>query len=153
MRVLGRLQLRRPGDELLPEGQRHRVHQVGAAGLDHLGQRLAAPVDGLAQVLQRRQQLLARTASCADTRIAVGITSLELCPRLTWSLGCTARLAADATASVAMTSLAFMLRDVPEPVWNTSIGKCASYSPSATRSARLRIAVGHALRAAGPGRR
>ena len=39
-----------------------------------------------------------------------------------------------------MTSLAFMFDDVPEPVWNTSIGNCASNSPAATRSRRLRIA-------------
>ena len=48
-------------------------------------------------------------------------------------------------ASVAITSLAFMLLDVPEPVWNTSIGNCASCSPSATASAaatdRLRGAL------------
>ena len=28
-----------------------------------------------------------------------------------------------------MTSLAFMLLLVPDPVWNTSIGKCASWRP------------------------
>jgi len=33
-----------------------------------------------------------------------------------------------------------MFDDVPDPVWNTSIGKCASNSPAATRSAALRIA-------------
>ena len=33
-----------------------------------------------------------------------------------------------------MTSLAFMLDDVPEPVWNTSIGNWSSCSPAATAS-------------------
>ena len=33
-----------------------------------------------------------------------------------------------------MTSLAFMFDDVPEPVWNTSIGNSASQSPRATSS-------------------
>ena len=46
----------------------------------------------------------------------------------------------------AITSLAFMLLEVPEPVWNTSIGKCASCAPSATASAALRIAAACALR-------
>ena len=52
-------------------------------------------------------------------RIAVGTTSLELWPRLTWSLGWTAVLPAfgERDASVAITSLAFMFEDVPEPVW------------------------------------
>src|SRR5436309_1081026 len=30
-----------------------------------------------------------------------------------------------------------MFDEVPEPVWNTSIGNCSSYSPSATRPAAL----------------
>ena len=34
-----------------------------------------------------------------------------------------------------MTSLAFIFELVPEPVWNTSIGKCSSCSPAATVSA------------------
>ena len=34
-----------------------------------------------------------------------------------------------------MTSLAFMLLLVPDPVWKTSTGKCASWRPSATSSA------------------
>ena len=55
------------------------------------------------------------TASWAETRMAVGMTSLELWPRLTWSFGCTLRLAVEASAAI--TSLAFMFEDVPEPVW------------------------------------
>ena len=37
-------------------------------------------------------------------------------------------------ARLAMTSLAFMFEDVPEPVWKTSIGNWSSSSPSAIRS-------------------
>ena len=33
---------------------------------------------------------------------------------------------------VAITSLAFIFVDVPEPVWKTSTGKCSSKFPSAT---------------------
>ncbi len=39
-----------------------------------------------------------------------------------------------------MTSLVFMFEDVPEPVWNTSIGKWPSYLPVATSSAASAIA-------------
>ena len=47
----------------------------------------------------------------------------------TWSFGC-----APSPARFAMTSLAFMFEDVPEPVWKTSIGNCASCLPSAISS-------------------
>lgn len=56
-----------------------------------------------------------------------GMMSLLLCPQFTWSFGLTLpprrRL-----ARVATTSLAFMLELVPEPVWNTSTGKCCMKS-------------------------
>ena len=38
-----------------------------------------------------------------------------------------------------MTSFAFMLELVPDPVWNTSIGNWSSSSPAATRSAAAAI--------------
>jgi hypothetical protein len=53
----------------------------------------------------------------------------------TWSLGCT-----PPPASLAITSLAFMFDDVPEPVWKTSIGNWSSWSPRATASAASAIA-------------
>ncbi len=43
-------------------------------------------------------------------------------------------------ARLAITSLAFMLVEVPEPVWKMSSGNSASRSPRATSSAALRIA-------------
>ena len=49
---------------------------------------------------------------------------------LTWSLGW-----APSPARLAITSLAFMFDEVPEPVWKTSIGNWSSNSPAATRSA------------------
>ena len=56
-------------------------------------------------------------AACtAMTRIAVGTASLLLWPRLTWSLGWIASPEARA-ARCATTSFAFMLLEVPEPVW------------------------------------
>ena len=59
---------------------------------------------------------------------------------LTWSFGCTAR-PRRALARRAITSLAFMLVLVPEPVWNTSTGKCASWRPSATSAAAATMAA------------
>ena len=50
------VQLGLPGAEFLAEGQRHRIHQVGAPGLDHLLQLLRPPADHRGQVFQRRQQ-------------------------------------------------------------------------------------------------
>ena len=62
-------------------------------------------------------------ASVAATWIEVGNVSLLDWLALTWSLGWTSRPSAR-VARVAITSLAFMLLDVPEPVWKTSIGNC-----------------------------
>ena len=54
----------------------------------------------------------------------MGKVSLDDCDMLTSSLGCTVTpLRAQIDA---ITSLAFMFELVPEPVWNTSIGKCSS---------------------------
>ena len=59
--------------------------------------------------------------SRAATWMAVGITSLLDWQILTWSLGWIIRLPRvppnNSTARLAMTSLAFMFVDVPEPVW------------------------------------
>jgi len=56
--------------------------------------------------------------------IALGKTSLLDWEALTWSLGCTGA-PCSSVASDAITSLAFMLLDVPDPVWKTSIGNSA----------------------------
>src|SRR5512132_985542 len=53
---------------------------------------------------------------------------------LTWSLGW-----ASSPASSAITSFAFMFEEVPEPVWNTSIGNWSSCSPLATSSPAFAI--------------
>src|SRR3954454_17145542 len=73
--------------------------------------------------------------SSAARWTADGKTSLDDCPMLTWSLACA--LPSDRAA---MTSLAFMLDDVPDPVWKTSMGNCASCSPAATAAAAAEIA-------------
>ena len=43
-------------------------------------------------------------------------------------------------ARVASTSLVFMFEEVPEPVWNTSIGYWSSWSPAMTWSAAATMA-------------
>ena len=78
--------------------------------------------------------------SSAARWTAEGNTSLEDWPMLTWSLGCT-----PAPARCAMTSLAFMFVEVPEPVWKTSIGNCASCLPAAISAAAFSIRAGAAL--------
>ncbi len=64
------------------------------------------------------------------------MTSLLLWHMLTSSLGWMGRPPpASCAERLAITSLAFMLVDVPEPVWKTSIGKSASHLPSITSCA------------------
>ncbi len=79
------------------------------------------------------------TAAVAAMWMDDGKTSLELCEALTWSLGWTSR-PRRSVARVAITSLVFMLDEVPEPVWKTSTGKWSSQRPSATSAAADRIA-------------
>ena len=121
--------LRGVAGELLAERDRHRVHQVGAAGLDDVLELVGLGRERRLEPLERGQQRCVASSSAARCT-ALGKTSLEDWPMLTWSLGC-----APSPASVAMTSLAFMFDDVPEPVWKTSIGNWSSWRPSATSSA------------------
>ena len=72
----------------------------------------------------------------------MGKVSLDDWLALTWSLGCTSTPARP--ASEAITSLAFMLELVPEPVWKTSIGKASSWSPAATSRAAALDRLGRA---------
>ena len=63
--------------------------------------------------------------------IAVGKVSFDDWLRLTWSFGCTGALApsgapSSSLARFAITSFAFMLVWVPEPVCQTTSGKCSS---------------------------
>src|SRR4051794_16441873 len=88
----------------------------------------------------RRAGIRSRTiAPVAATWMAEGNTSFEDCDAFTWSLGCTG-LPSASVARLASTSLVFMLLDVPEPVWNTSIGKWSSQSPRTTVPAAPAIA-------------
>ena len=77
--------------------------------------------------------------------MAVGITSLDDWPMFTWSLGWTRRSPRPPpriwVARLAMTSLALVLVEVPEPVWKMSSTKCSSNFPSATSCAASTMAL------------
>ena len=75
--------------------------------------------------------------STAARCTADGNTSFDDWPMFTWSLGWT-----PSPARFAITSLAFMFDEVPEPVWKTSIGNWSSCSPLATSSPAARDPLG-----------
>ena len=107
---------------------------------------LPSPLARLSIALRRcaRAGSSARRASTtAITRIAVGTTSLLLCPRLTWSFGWIGSPASRA-ARWAITSLAFMLLEVPEPVWYRSTGNWSACAPPATAVAASMMASARA---------
>src|SRR3954451_2985512 len=77
-------------------------------------------------------------AVVAATWIDVGNVSLLDWLALTWSLGCTST--PDRFASDASTSFMFMFEEVPEPVWNTSMGKWSRCWPATISAAAARMA-------------
>src|SRR6187551_326748 len=83
------------------------------------------------------------SSSSAARCTAEGKTSLDDWPMLTSSFAWTS-----APARAAITSFAFMFEDVPDPVWNTSIGNWSSNSPFAMRSpaAAIRSALSRSRR-------
>ena len=79
-------------------------------------------------------------ASAAAICIAVGKVSLEDWLIFTSSLGCSSFCPAISFPRFAMTSFMFMLLWVPEPVCQTTSGKCPSSLPARISSAACRIA-------------
>ena len=77
---------------------------------------------------------LSSMAMTAEMCIAVGKVSLEDWLMLMSSLGCSSFLPAISLPRLAMTSLAFMLDCVPEPVCQTTSGKCSLSAPLITSS-------------------
>ena len=140
------LDLRGVAAELLAERDRGRVHQMRAAGLHDLGELALLRAQGLApdaraagikssvsggrgREVHRRREHVVRRLRRVDVRRS------------------------DAPARRArrkqvrpITSFAFMFDDVPEPVWNTSIGKWSSSSPAATSFGRRRDGVADRFR-------
>ena len=89
--------------------------------------------------------MTSRAVTAVAMCIAVGKVSFELCPMLTWSLGCTGCFEPISPPSISIarfeiTSLAFMFDWVPEPVCQTTSGKWSSSLPAATSSAAASIA-------------
>ena len=128
--------------KLLAQRQRHGVHQVRAADLDDVGERLGLGVQRVAQRLDRRAAGVAVSSSTAAMCMAVGKVSLDDCDMLTSSFGWTGFLLpisppAISMARLAMTSLAFMLVCVPLPVCQMRSGKWSSSLPSMTSSAAV----------------
>ena len=122
--------LRRVAAELLAERHGHGVHHVRAARLDHVGELV-----GLGGRGRRPARSSAGSRSLADlARRPRGArprgtrrSTTAPCSRGRWG----GRRRPRASA---ITSLAFMLVEVPEPVWKTSIGNWSSCSPAATSS-------------------
>ena len=82
----------------------------------------------------------------AATFIAVGKMSLEDCPKLTCSCGCTERrlpspAPSNSDALLASTSFMFILVCVPEPVCQMDNGNSSSQLPAKTSSAAVMIAA------------
>ena len=74
------------------------------------------------------------------------MTSLDDCPRFTWSFGWTGEREPItppmiSMARLDMTSLAFMFVEVPEPVWKMSTTNSESSLPSATSCAAAAMAA------------
>ncbi len=89
---------------------------------------------------ERPGAVSASTVRIAARWSAVGKTSFELWPLLTWSFGWTRVPPRSAFARFAMTSFAFMFDEVPLPVWKTSTGNWASCWPEATSRAACSMA-------------
>ena len=129
--------LRGVAAELLAQRDRHGVHEVRAAGLDEVGELVGLGRQRAGQALEGGQQLVAGLGHGRQVDRG-GKTSLDDCPMFTWSFGWT-----PSPASAAITSFAFVFAEVPEPVWNTSIGNWSSCRPSAISSpaAAMRSAI------------
>ena len=89
-------------------------------------------------------------SSAAATCMAVGNVSLDDCDMFTWSFGWIGSLLpslppASSIARFAMTSFAFMLVWVPEPVCQTESGKWSSSWPAITSSAARTISSARRL--------
>ena len=102
--------------------------------------RLAFASSAVVQMRQRRAAGRARSARRAAMCIAVGKVSFDDWLMLTWSLGWTGFFEPISPPSISIarfeiTSLAFMLDCVPEPVCQTTSGKCV-----------VELAVDHFLR-------
>ncbi len=116
--------------ELLAERDRRGVHEVGAARLHHRSRTRAACVrSAFARCSQRGDQVARRARASPRGGSPTGTRRSTTATRSRRRSGAPAS-PSDVDASRAITSFMFMFDDVPEPVWNTSIGKWSSCPPS-----------------------
>ena len=88
-RSIAVLDLRGVAAELLAQRDGRRVHEVGAARLDHRLELVAACAAARARDASIAGMRSTTTASVAAMWIAEGNTSFDDCDALTWSFGCT----------------------------------------------------------------
>ena len=125
------VELRDVAGELLAQGQRRGVLQVGPADLDDVAEGFGLGVQRAPQAPHVRDDVAARRAWTAATLMAVGKTSFDDWPLFTSSLGCTRRPSPRSPprislARLASTSFMFMLLCVPLPVCQTTSGNSSS---------------------------
>ena len=131
--------------ELLAEPDRHRVLQVGAPDLHDVVERLAPSRPARAcSASQRREQLALERLRGGDVD-GRGEDVVRRLPHVDVVVGVDRLLAAASPprislARFAITSLVFMLVDVPDPVWKMSTTNSPSCCPSATSWAACTIA-------------
>ena len=133
-RAMPVLDLRGVAAELLAERHRRRVHQVRAARTSPRARTraasCAAPCASFSSAGSSSLGDRARGREVHRGREHV----VRRLRHVHVSFGCTGA-PSRALARPAMTSFAFMFDDVPEPVWNTSIGNCVVRAPPTTSSA------------------
>ncbi len=128
--------LRGVAGELLAERHGHGVHQVRAAGLDDVLELVGLGGERRLELLQRGQQLVRRLGQRGEVHRG-GEDVVGRLAHVHVVVGW-----APSPARLAITSLAFMFDEVPEPVWKTSTGNWSSCSPRADRLAGRADALG-----------
>jgi hypothetical protein len=121
--------------ELLAEGQRRRVLQMGAADLDDVGEASALAASVACAAGQRRQQHCVDAERRGDVHggredIVRRLPEIDVVVGCTQALRCPRSPPSSSEARLASTSLMFMLLWVPEPVCQTDSGNSASWRPS-----------------------
>ncbi len=136
---------RRPAADLLPQRQRGRILQVGAADFNHVGIFLRAEaLKRRREPVKRRQDMILRRRQRRNMHRRRKV-SLELWDLFTWSLGAPAFRPAG-FARAATTSLTFMLLCVPLPVRQTTSGNSSSSLPARISSQAAAIGLRGAAR-------
>jgi hypothetical protein len=161
-------ELRGVARELLAEGERRGVHQVGAADLHHVAERRGALLEGARAGPPARAAGAAAPLGRGDVHhrgehVVGGLRAVHVVVGVHRGASRRAAAPASSLARLAITSLAFMFVWVPLPVCQTTRGKWSSRSPAMTSSAartmsaapssRSPRAVGAARRPSSPPRR